>query len=72
MTEEQKERARDAIAEALGSAYDCTRCWSAWFVGTMSQNDFVPVADDAERVEEILDAVIATMSEPNLPTGDQS
>ena len=36
ITEEVKERIRNAIAEAIGGgAYDCTRVWSAWGYGTM-------------------------------------
>lgn len=51
----------DAIAAALGSAYDCTRVWSAWGVGTMSWDDFCLVTDDAVRLGELADAAIAAM-----------
>lgn len=47
-----------ATAEAIGSAYDCMRVWSAWGVGTMGPDDFLPVADDGDRVAEIARAVI--------------
>lgn len=58
--------ARDAVAVAIGNdAYDCTRVWSAWGVGTMDQDDFVPITHDAERVEEItLAALQAIEPEP--------
>lgn len=49
---------RDAVAAALGEAMDCTRVWSAWGVGTMSQDDFQLVAEDDERLDEIVDAAI--------------
>jgi len=52
------ERVEAALAEALGEAMDCTREWGAWFVGTMTQNDFVLVADDQGRLNEIAEAVI--------------
>lgn len=48
----------DAVAEALGDAYDCTRVWSAWSVGTMDQDDFRLIADDSDRVTEIVTAAI--------------
>jgi hypothetical protein len=51
---------RDKLIELLSSelcdSYDCTRVWCAWGVGTMDQDDFVPVE---HRVEEIADAIIA-------------
>lgn len=42
----------------LGDAWDCTRTWDAWSVGTMTADDFEPVA---ERVEEIADGIIERM-----------
>lgn len=61
-TERMKEAVSEAIREALGGALDCGRVWSAWGVGTMSEDDFSPVADDAERVAEITDAVLAALA----------
>jgi hypothetical protein len=62
------EMLRDAIAEAvresLGEAYDCTRVWSAWSVGTMGPDDFALVAEDDARVAEIVDAVMAKLPPP--------
>jgi ribosomal protein L37AE/L43A len=49
---------RDAIAEALGDAYDCTRVWSAWQVGTMDQNDFSLIVEDDSRLDELAEAAI--------------
>lgn len=57
-----RDRVRDAISEALGDAYDCTRVWSAWGYGTMGPDDFVQVAEQDERLYEIADAAIAAMS----------
>lgn len=57
--DELPESVLDAVAEALGDAYDCTRVWEAWFVGTMSQDDFHSVADSSERVEEIARAAVS-------------
>jgi hypothetical protein len=48
-----------AIGETLGDSYDCTRVWSAWGYGTMSENDFAPLWEDNERLHEIADAAIA-------------
>lgn len=66
----QKEAVMDAIADALGQAYDCTRVWEAWGVGTMSQDDFHLVTDDAGRLGEIADAAIAAMR-PAPAAGDE-
>ncbi|AOY90535.1 hypothetical protein BKK79_00845 [Cupriavidus sp. USMAA2-4] len=61
LTEEQRSKVRDAIAEALGGAYDCLQVWSAWGVGSMGPDDFHPVAEDDDRVAEIADAAIGAM-----------
>ena len=61
ITPEQAEKADEAIREALGSAYDCMRVWSAWGVGTMRPDDFWPVADSDERVAEIRNAAAAAL-----------
>ncbi len=59
LDDQQREAVYQAVAEALGSgAYDCTRVWSAWSCGTMGSDDFVPVAEDSDRVAEIADAAI--------------
>jgi hypothetical protein len=57
-----RERVRDAIAEALGDAYDCGRVWSAWSYGTMGPDDFSLVAEDDDRLEELASAAIAAMT----------
>lgn len=57
--EAQADKLRDAIHDALASelscAYDCTRVWEAWSVGTMSQDDFEPIT---ERLDEITETVL--------------
>jgi len=58
---ELKEQVMSAIGESLGDAYDCKRVWSAWYVGTMSQDDFTLVADDRNRLADIADAAIAAV-----------
>ena len=59
--DEVPEAVVDAVAEAIGgSAYDCTRCWSAWHFGTMSAQDFYEVAGDGDRVAEIARAAIVS------------
>lgn len=55
---QQLEAVRDAIAASLGDTYDCTRVWSAWSVGTMSQDDFVPVVENDDRLQEIAEAAL--------------
>lgn len=67
-SENTRQAVIDAIAEALGDAYDCTRVWHAWQVGTMSQDDFVLVTDQSDRLYEIADAAISAM--PKQPSPD--
>lgn len=61
LTDKQRDSIKQAIAVVLGDAYDCTRAWSAWGVGTMGQDDFVPVVDQDSRLDEIVDAVLAAL-----------
>ena len=53
---------RDAIAEALGGMiYCCTRQWSAWAYGTMSQNDFVLASEDDGILDELTAAAVSAI-----------
>ena len=61
LTDEQITSARDAVAEALGDAYDCLRVWSAWGVGTMGPDDFSLIAEDEERLMEITMAALSAV-----------
>ncbi|PZU95551.1 MAG: hypothetical protein DI527_00655 [Chelatococcus sp.] len=63
-----REEIGEAIAQALeaelGDAYDCRRVWEAWHVGTMSEDDFIPITDRlgeiAKSVREKIEAILAT------------
>jgi hypothetical protein len=61
INDQQREAVQAAVAEALGDAYDCTRLWVAWQLGTMGPDDFVLVAEDDDRVAEIADAAIEAL-----------
>ena len=61
LTDEQAEKVDEAIREALGDAYDCLRTWSAWSYGTMGPGDFSQVAEDSDRVADILNAAAAAL-----------
>lgn len=50
VTDTTHEKVMDAIAVALGDAYDCLRVWGAWSYGTMSQDDFVQVVEQQDRL----------------------
>ncbi|WP_322105877.1 hypothetical protein [Paraburkholderia sp. J41] len=66
LSDEQRVRVRDAIAEAIGGdAYDCMRVWSEWGVGTMSADDFHCITDDGERLSDIADAAINALLAAN-------
>jgi ABC-type transporter Mla subunit MlaD len=40
------------LYDELSESYDATRVWEAWSVGTMGQDDFVPVNDRLESIIE--------------------
>lgn len=62
----EREVMRDLIAEVIGGdTYDCTRVWSAWGVGTMSEDDFVPFVEQEERLYELADACLDKVKEMN-------
>lgn len=52
----------DIIGEHLTAAYACTRVWDAWSVGTMSQDDFTPLAE-TDFQDELADAILAAAQE---------
>lgn len=52
----------DVIVEVLGDAYDCTRVWEAWDVGTMGEEDFVMIAQDDTRVSEFVDGILMAIT----------
>lgn len=56
-----KDELTDVITAHLYLTYHCTRVWSAWNVGTMSQDDFEPV-DESDTPAEIADAIIAAIN----------
>jgi hypothetical protein len=61
----------DLIAEHLRGTFHCTRVWSAWSYGTMSEDDFGPV-DESDTPQEITDAVIAMIeASPQAPQAAQ-
>lgn len=62
---------RDALSAALGDAMDCTRVWEAWNVGTMSKDDFELLADNDERLDELVDAVLEQLP-AHQPVQDQA
>lgn len=62
VTEEMRQAVCEAIADALGDAYDCTRVWSAWGYGTMGPDDFSLVAEDDSRSAEIAAAAIKVLT----------
>ena len=55
---------REALAAALGSTYVCGRVWSAWGVGTMSEDDFIPASECDELLDEIVSAATTAAPQP--------
>ena len=56
-----REAVREAVAAGLVGNFYCGRVWSAWGVGTMSEDDFTPSEQVDEVLDEITDAAIAAM-----------
>jgi len=57
-TSEQGEGMKQAIKDVLanhfrGGIYACTRVWQAWQVGTMTQDDFIPLDEDDDFLEDL-------------------
>ena len=68
-----REKVRDAIAEALGDMiFCCTRQWSAWGYGTMSQNDFVLASEDDGILDELTDAAVSAIDHAIATAGAPS
>ena len=64
------DRARAALVQALAGTLDCTRVWEAWGCGNMTQEDFVPVNEDDDRVSEILEFTVEALLSPGVPNAD--
>jgi len=62
----EREALRDAVAESMTDLYCCSRVWSAWQVGTMTQNDFSPAAEDGDILDNICDAVEKFLQQPKI------
>ena len=56
-----REKLIDMIAEHLSGTYHCNRVWSAWSVGTMSEDDFSDVGE-SDTPPELADAILAALS----------
>ena len=68
---EQTARLRDALSEALGETYVCSRVWSAWSHGTMRQDDFAPAAEDDCVLDNLVGAVASALAaSPSAQTGE--
>lgn len=52
-----KERLVELLSENLGDTYVCTRVWSAWQHGTMSEDDFFPVTQD-DIMDHLADLIL--------------
>jgi len=52
----------ELIAPMLAGTYHCGRVWSAWQVGTMSEDDFAPV-EESDTPHDIAAAILAALPE---------
>ena len=61
VSEPLKERLKDTLCKQLDDALICTRTWDAWRYNTMSEDDFEYLAHDEEWIEQLADAILATL-----------
>ena len=56
------------ILDALAAGVDsdttvCTRVWEAWSYGTMGPDDFTPLAEDPDSLQNLADALVKAFPE---------
>lgn len=56
-----KERVREALRVELSDALYCSRTWNAWSYGTMRADDFVPVSDMDDYIDQIANSVLLAL-----------
>ena len=70
LTEEDRKPYFDKAIEVLQDHLTCTRVWSAWGYGTMTQDDFGLAAEDANIVSDtakmLFDFVMGAASNANV------
>lgn len=54
---------KELIKETFENCYSCTREWSAWSYGTMTDDDFLSVPEDEELLEEITGSFVDMIKE---------
>lgn len=68
LTEEERKPYFDKAVVILQDHYTCTRVWSAWRYGTMSQDDFHFAAEDTDIISDtaktLFDFVMSMVSLP--------
>jgi hypothetical protein len=67
-----KEALVDIIGSHLIATYACTRVWEAWGVGTMTEDDFVPLSE-CEFTDELADALLSALApapQRDAPAGE--
>jgi hypothetical protein len=64
MTTDLRARIRAALAAELfaSEALYCGRDWTAWAIGTMTEDDFSRFTDDDDRTDAVTDAVMAEVA----------
>jgi len=50
LPEDTKQKFYDLVSDTLDGFLWCNRVWEAWYVGTMSQDDFSPAGDDPDVI----------------------
>src|SRR5690606_16931688 len=62
------------LIKELDDIWECGRDWSAWAIGTMSDDDFTPVAENTEFLKMISDKIVSAIcrapSDPAPTSGE--
>jgi hypothetical protein len=53
LTELEKNTLADTVADNTGDTYWCKRVWSAWSYGTMTQEDFEPLGESNDFLDDV-------------------
>lgn len=61
VSEPAKQKLKNTLREHLDDALYCTRDWSAWSVGTMSEDDFESIAYDDEFINKLAEEILLSL-----------
>ncbi len=64
---ELRDKISDILTSNLGDSYYCSRVWSAWSYGTMTEDDFEEV-NESENIDDIVNEILPLIHTPKHET----